>query len=78
MRVTCPAHLSLIDFITLTIFGERSSYEAPHYEVSQILNKAVNLSEIYILSRTMYYKIQRGVFLRISLKLDLSFIIFSQ
>ena len=26
---TCPAHLNLIDLITLTILGERKNYEIP-------------------------------------------------
>jgi hypothetical protein len=30
MRATCPAHLILIDFICITILGDKHKYEAPH------------------------------------------------
>jgi len=33
ISVTCPAHLNLIHVITLTIFGETWSHDAPHYAV---------------------------------------------
>jgi hypothetical protein len=31
MFVTCSAHLTLLDLITLIPFGEVTNYEAPHY-----------------------------------------------
>jgi len=33
MRATFPTPLSLLELITLIIFGEAGSYEAPHYAV---------------------------------------------
>ena len=30
IQATCPAHLNLLDLITLTILGERYKFEVPH------------------------------------------------
>jgi hypothetical protein len=33
----CPAHLNILEIITLTILGEYTNYEVPHCEASSIL-----------------------------------------
>jgi hypothetical protein len=48
MRVTCPAHLTFLDLITLIIFGEKHNYEAPQYVVFSIpLLLPASVDEIY-------------------------------
>jgi hypothetical protein len=37
-RAICPAHLTLLDLITLIILEKRASYGAPHYAVFSIPN----------------------------------------
>ena len=41
---TCPAHLNLLDLVTLTMLGERTNYEVPHCGTfSTCLTKAYHL-----------------------------------
>jgi hypothetical protein len=51
MHVTCPAHLILLDFINLIIYGKSISYEAPHYAIfSNLLS--LRSSSVQIFSST--------------------------
>jgi hypothetical protein len=44
MHDTFPAHLILLDFITLIISGDRKIYEAPRYAVSRAYRHSIPLT----------------------------------
>jgi hypothetical protein len=33
LRATCPVHDTLLDLITLILYGASTNYEAPHYAI---------------------------------------------
>jgi hypothetical protein len=45
MRAKCPAHLTLLDLICLTISGDEKNYEVPH-DLIYKGNIKVNIREI--------------------------------
>ena len=53
----CPAHLNLLDLISLTILDEHTNYEVPHYETSSTPHPHLFWAQIFT----------SGSFLQISL-----------
>jgi len=44
---TCPAHLNLLDLITLTILGESTNYEFPHCEAFSPLHSHPSWAQLF-------------------------------
>jgi hypothetical protein len=55
VRATCPAHLILLDLITLLIFVEEYNYETPRFAIFYIF-LLISLNEAHIYSWTPCYE----------------------
>jgi hypothetical protein len=54
MRVTCPAHIILIDLIFFVMFGDEYNNEDPHCAPSSILLLHYPILDTNILLRTLF------------------------